>query len=487
MIYTLGFFECIRKIKNLHLESVIEKKCHNGDLYVFRDLFLDSLLFIKKIFTFKISICFSLIFILGLLIFSVFSLVFIILYVWGLIILWFIIGCGLIFKADFKIPINSYYDGRGSGYTIYNIIIIPWHWAKLTSYAILSFKRSKIQYPVLEQILIGKLFGLPFWAIKCSYFWTIVVYDIIFNGSFKRKKILRRPKIFITELKEAIETFVWIKSSFAYNLSKDNKFIIKHRKLSLNQLHLQEMLDYLNKISGPMQCCVPFIVKVGGLEHQALRTSSGSYLIFTSKSSYALSTKEQFSNKNETVETVVFGKKKVGYQYFGKTLLDPTNLEFKYGYLRSFLIENNLQSFDNLTGFFIRASLMNNFTKWKYFVVQDSYGEGYITKLQSPIYGIYYDMIFHHYSIKNFLTGSNIWIKSGYLKEYVDAGYSSASGCQEEGKLDKETIERALGELQNIPNDELFGELKQIYPEMADILKDQVRMTYSSERYPTIF
>lgn len=184
---------------------------------------------------------------------------------------------------------------------------------------------------------------------------------------FSRKSKKLWPKIFFKEISENFNNIIRKRISFSHGLCSENRLIISRLTILANQAGIQEFFATYSNYLKNLSSYKPYVIRVGGVYHQAIRTPNNSFLVFTSSPS--IKTYDNIKREVVEIDSDLFGQGS-SKQHLTRSWIDISCTPHKEGYLKGFVEKNNLNSVEDLAGFYTRIGLICNFQRIDYFFFQ---------------------------------------------------------------------------------------------------------------------
>lgn len=355
-----GFNAIVKEFKNktffketmrIHKTSLIlwYKTQNRESGYNFIELFLDTKFIIKKIITNPIEgLIRGIILIALFLTFSWIPFYFVLVYLINfcyyiaLILMFFITGKSLIleFRA-FKLPMSSSFFE-----ILWDFAHLPKTYSLLVIYIILSLKKKKISWDIIDNWTISNLMFKPMWLIKNMLKINNYIYAITQDEVWKRKNLKAWPRVFLFMLKDIINDFhIWVHLPIFF-LTNDHKIIIDKRKITINSekfIKEMEILGVISKISY-----IDFkIFNVKEIDHQVILQNGKNH-------GYIFTTSEKIQTKENDYITKPLYANNLNQRFLYSEFENELTLELRVGSLNNFFKRNNLYSYEDFAGFVIR-------------------------------------------------------------------------------------------------------------------------------------
>ena len=456
------------KFNSIKTSSFLYKKANNRETYLLIDFFFDIIYFFKKgRYRLTLIFLFSILF----LIFSFFSFFFIIQYFLCLIYLTFKIILLILIKKDCVICLKTYDIDKSC---ILNILNSPFFWAKVSIYGILGLRKGKLNADLFDRFLMSRVIGAPFWVVKISFHWSLIILENLKNCKFLRKSVWLWPYVLAERFSSSIESNILTKLAFDNFYYGSGKIIIEKGCLKLNPKDIFYLLHkkvYESKLAQNIKI---YEIKLNGAFHQCIQVSDNRFIVFTTNG-------EIFEFNKATGETLSFRTEvfssEFSKQRVVKTLINLDYLEYREGYSRAFLENNNIRSLEDRVGFIARALLVDQFAQY-HFIYFQSYKNNILHFFPNneKIYGYYLNKALERSSL-NFNAAKK---DPKYFKEYFKNTSNSVhhSAKQEylenvkEKKFIPDVIDRGLGVAYHMPHSKIAQELKNSDSELYYTIKE---------------
>ena len=453
----------------LKFSSILYDKSESGEPYYLLDMLFDVIYIFRVK---KINWLFLFFFLFFLIVLSPLPLLFLLLYIPSLVYLCIIITLSFFGKKERVILIFTFSD---KFLTIRDIWLYPWYWAKITVYGLICFKKKKINLNILDQMLLSKLLGSPLWIIKMAFSLSLVLLEVIRTGGFERKSIRLWPVILGKKIKQGLSLIIEKKLIFRHEVHKKNKIIVSYKKIIANQANLQKLFEYQNVAFSGTRFFKPYIIKLGGVFHQAFLTSPNSFIVFTSNSKVRVYDPVIKELVNIQSHCFWLGQEK---QFLTKSWVDLENTENAEGYLESFFRNHGLESDEELAGFHARVGIINHFYRFDYFLYQ-SRNNYLLYKFpgERKLFGGIIDQTFREmreaeikmllfgipisHRAPNKVYGLNGPVFAKFSNAVFEAARQNENLCMREICISPEVINRGLGEMFHTDNRTLLQDLRE--------------------------
>nr|AEV66611.1 polymerase [Oxytricha trifallax] len=462
----LGGGEVRLRFNSIGNSSFLYKKANNHETYLLVDFFFDIIYFFKKgCSNFVLIILFSILFS----IFSFFSLFFMLHYFICLIYLISKIILVVLLKGDCVIGLKTYDTDRSY---ILNILNSPFFWAKTTVYGILGLRKGKFDTNLFDRFLMSRVIGAPFWVVKISFRWSLIILENFKNCKFRRKSVWLWPYVFAEKFNSSIRSNILTKLVFDDFYYGSGRIIVEKGSVRLNPNDIFYLLHKKIYESRLAQNIKIYEIKLNGAFHQCIQVSDNRFIVFTTRG-------EIFEFNKETGKTLSFRTETFSSEFpkqrVVKTLIDLDYLEYKEGYSRAFLENNNIRSLDDHVGFVTRAFLIDQFAQYHFIYFQSyRYNLLHLFPNNEKIYGYYLNRALE----RSPLNLSAVDKDSKYFKNMSESIRNSAKQeCLEdvrEGKFIPDVIDRGVGVSYYMSHSKVARELKNSNSELYYIIKERI-------------